>query len=169
MNIKLIFSFLLIIFFMMGCSSKQENLSSKSELEKLPFPSASLEKTLTSVNYKLQDFYSNWNGVKYKWGGNSKRGIDCSAFIQQAYKKSFNINIPRTTKTQVKVGKTIEKSQLEIGDLVFFKTGYDTRHVGIYLDNGQFMHASTKKGVTISKLNNVYYKKHYWTAKRIIF
>jgi len=163
-------SFIFLAFIITGCSNKQTSYTNTySELNNLPFPSASLENTLSSVDYKLQSFYNEWRGVKYKWGGNSKRGIDCSAFIQQAYKKSFNIKIPRTTKTQVKVGKTIKRSQLKLGDLVFFKTGYDQRHVGIYLDNGKFMHASTKRGVIISKLNNSYYNRHYWTAKRIIF
>lgn len=159
----------ILVFFNACSSNKDFIITSNNELKNLPFPSASLENTLINVNHKLINFYNEWEGVDYKWGGNSKKGVDCSAFIQKAYKKSFNLNIPRTTIKQVKIGRTINKSHLKIGDLVFFKTGFNTRHVGIYLENGKFMHASTKKGVTISKLNNNYYKKHYWTAKRLIF
>lgn len=122
-----------------------------------------------NINDELVAFYKEWRGVKYRFGGTTKRGIDCSAFIQRAYKEKFNIKIPRTTWYQVKVGKTIKRSELEIGDLVFFKTGKNSRHVGIYMENGNFMHSSTKRGVIISNLSNRYYNKHYWTAKRIIY
>ena len=117
----------------------------------------------------FNDFYSEWKGVKYKYGGNSKNGIDCSAFIQKAYKDKLNIKIPRTTLLQSKIGKQINKSQLELGDLVFFRTGKNSRHVGIYMQNGNFMHASTSKGVIISKLSNIYFNKHYWKAQRVIY
>lgn len=142
----------------------------------MPYPSASLEKTIKEnpsnkiyINKSLNNFYKEGKGVKYKFGGNSKKGIDCSAFIQKAYKQSLNIKIPRTTLLQSKVGKKINKIQLQYGDLVFFKTGRNSRHVGIYVENGKFMHASTSKGVTISKLKNIYFNKHYWKSKRIIY
>ena len=111
---------------------------------------------------KITSFLSsilNGKGVRYKYGGNSKNGIDCSAFIQRAYNTSYNIKIPRTTKYQSKIGREIRKNQLKTGDLVFFKTGYNTRHVGIYTNNGKFMHASTKKGVIISTLEKCLLQK----------
>ncbi len=121
----------------------------------------------TALNNELFDFYSKWEGVRYKLGGESKKGIDCSAFIQKAFKEKFDLEMPRTTLMQANVGKSIKKDELEIGDLVFFKTG-KTKHVGIYIDNGKFMHASTKTGVTISDLDNDYFNKNYWKAQRII-
>ena len=121
----------------------------------------------TALNNELFDFYSKWEGVRYKLGGESKNGIDCSAFIQKAFKEKFDLEMPRTTLMQANVGKEIKKNELEIGDLVFFKTG-KTKHVGIYIDNGKFMHASTKIGVTISDLDNDYFNKNYWKAQRII-
>jgi lipoprotein Spr len=122
----------------------------------------------TDMNDAFMDFYNEWKHVKYRLGGNSKRGIDCSAFTQRVYKEKFDVKIPRTTRTQVKVGKEIKKSELELGDLVFFKTGRTDRHVGVYMGNGEFMHASIK-GVKFTKLDKPFYKKAYWTSRRIIY
>lgn len=120
-----------------------------------------------NLNNNLLSFYDDWKGTKYRLGGTSKKGIDCSSFVQQAMKNSSNITLPRSTYQQINMGETIKKSELQMGDLVFFKTGR-TNHVGIYIENGKFMHASTKKGVTISKLDNIYFKKNYWKAQRIL-
>lgn len=118
--------------------------------------------------YLLRKEFSYWQGTPYRLGGNSKKGIDCSAFVKNVYHDSFNIALPRTTETQVKKGYLVYKDQLKTGDLVFFKTGWSTRHVGIYIGNNEFIHASTSKGVITSKLDNVYWKKKYWQARRII-
>lgn len=126
------------------------------------------ESTSINMNKALLDFYKEWKGTRYKFGGNSKRGIDCSAFTQRIYKEKFNIKIPRNTRTQVKVGIKIKRSELELGDLVFFKTGKYDRHVGIYMENGEFMHASIK-GVKFTKLDKPYYVKRYWTSRRILY
>ena len=119
------------------------------------------------MNKQFMDFYNEWKNVKYRFGGNSKKGIDCSAFTQRIYKEKFAIKIPRSTRTQVKVGTKVNKSDLELGDLIFFKTGKIDRHVGIYMGNGDFMHASIK-GVKFSKLDKPFYRKAYWTSRRII-
>ena len=124
--------------------------------------------TYSKLYDKLNNHYKNWKGVKYKYGGNSKKGIDCSAFVQKTFRDKLNIKIPRTTALQSKVGKEISMNELEMGDLIFFKTGYNSRHVGIYLEGGKFMHASTKRGVTISRLDNIYYKNHFWKIKRVL-
>lgn len=115
---------------------------------------------------KVSDFYNKWKGVKYKWGGSSKAGIDCSALTQVAFKK-LHINLPRTTTQQIKQGTVVEKEELKVGDLVFFKTTPQQRHVGIYVGKGKFMHASTSKGVTISELDNQYWLAHYELSKRV--
>ncbi|MCP4324216.1 MAG: hypothetical protein GY951_17130 [Psychromonas sp.] len=118
--------------------------------------------------YLLRKEYATWQGTPYRLGGNSKKGIDCSAFVKTIYRDSFNVTLPRTTKTQVKKGYHVYKNQLQIGDLVFFKTGWFTRHVGIYIGESKFIHASTSKGVMTSSLKNVYWKKKYWQARRIL-
>jgi cell wall-associated NlpC family hydrolase len=120
-----------------------------------------------NISNNLLSFYKDWEGTKYRLGGTSKKGIDCSSFVQLAMKNSSNVTLPRSTKEQINIGKTISKNELQMGDLVFFKTGR-TNHVGIYIEDGKFMHASTKIGVTISELDNTYFKKNYWKAQRII-
>lgn len=111
--------------------------------------------------------YSKWEGVRYQFGGTDEKGIDCSALIQKIY-RSFDIYLPRTTKEQIKIGKTINKHQLKFGDLVFFKTTKTSRHVGIYIGNQEFIHASTTLGVTISSLENSFWSKRYEKSTRII-
>lgn len=119
-----------------------------------------------NISKALLDYYKQWQGVQYKYAGTSKKGVDCSYFVQDALKTSFNIKIPRTTKYQAQSG--IEVSNKKTGDLVFFKTGYKKRHVGIYLNKGHFMHVSTSKGVIISRLDNPYWRSHYWKTQRIL-
>lgn len=119
-----------------------------------------------AVKNKLYAQYKKWKGVKYKAGGLSKSGIDCSGFVYRTFRSELGINIPRSTELQSSSGKQIGKNKLKPGDLVFFKTGTKVRHVGIYLDNNNFLHASSSKGVMISKLDNVYWKSKYWKSKR---
>jgi len=122
-----------------------------------------------NVTKALYTQYSEWKSVKYQWGGLSKSGIDCSGFVHLTFADKFNIKLPRTTKQQVNSGITINRqSELKPGDLVFFKTGFYQRHVGIYLKNRKFLHVSTSKGVTLSHLDNSYWRKKYWKAIRIL-
>ena len=113
------------------------------------------------------DFYSEWKDVRYKMGGTSKSGIDCSGFTQKVYKEKFGVSLPRTTVTQVDLGVEVKKSELIPGDLVFFKTSKTDKHVGVYVGNGEFLHASIK-GIQFTKLDKPFYKKNYWTSRRII-
>lgn len=116
----------------------------------------------------LQQEYEHWAGSPYRLGGSTRKGVDCSSLVQQVLKESVNIALPRTTTEQAKRGKKITKHTLLVGDLVFFKTGWKTRHVGIYMGEQQFMHASTTKGVILSDLNNPYWASHYWQSRRVI-
>ncbi len=109
-----------------------------------------------------------WKGVPYKYGGLSRRGIDCSGFVLDTFRTKFQIKLPRNTYQQSKAGKPILKSDLQAGDLVFFRLGYNLRHVGIYVENHRFAHASTSKGVTLSNLNNSYWSRRYWKARRVL-
>jgi cell wall-associated NlpC family hydrolase len=111
--------------------------------------------------------YKEWKHVRYRLGGTSKHGIDCSGFAQTTFASKFDVQLPRDTSRQANVGKTVTKKSLRVGDLVFFRIGHNTRHVGIYLGDQQFLHASTSKGVIISQLNNSYWNKHYWKGVRV--
>ena len=108
-----------------------------------------------------------WKGVPYRLGGLSKKGIDCSGFAYTTYLNQFNIRLPRTTYQQSQIGDHVFQRDLSAGDLVFFRIGYSTRHVGIYLENGLFAHASKSRGVMVSRLQDAYWSKRYWKAKRI--
>lgn len=121
-----------------------------------------------TVLKRLNQQYAAWRGVPYKFGGIDKRGIDCSGFVYMALKKGLGITVPRSTTLLAKSGTDISNNKLRPGDLVFFKTGWGKRHVGIYLEKDQFMHASTSKGVMKSKLSNPYWRKHYWKSARIL-
>lgn len=120
------------------------------------------------VYRKLMSHYRDWKGVRYEMGGLSKRGVDCSGFVLTAFQSKLGMNIPRSTELQSQVGVKVKRNQLKTGDLVFFKTSYKVRHVGIYLEDGDFMHASSSRGVMISNLSNVYWNNKYWKARRIL-
>ncbi len=111
--------------------------------------------------------FKSWKGTPYLYGGTSRRGIDCSAFVQVVYRKVYNINLPRTTLQEVKLGVRVKKQNASLGDLVFFKTGPSSHHVGIYIKDNQFMESSSSKGVIISSLNNPYWRKHFWQVRKI--
>jgi cell wall-associated NlpC family hydrolase len=107
-----------------------------------------------------------WLGTPYKFGGETKNGVDCSALVQALYEDAFDIGLPRTTGKQHREGRPVDRSQMRAGDLVFFQTGDSQRHVGIYLEDRKFVHASSSEGVTVSPLKYEYWKNHYWKTKR---
>jgi hypothetical protein len=138
-----------------------------SALECSIIPLTAEEKAMKRSIALLEQFFEEWKVVKYRMGGLSKNGVDCSGFVQLTLKNQFDVKIPRTTRTQVKLGKTIPKHKLKTGDLVFFKTSPRVKHVGIYLKDNIFIHTSSSKGVMKSSLNKGYWATKYWTAKRI--
>ena len=107
-------------------------------------------------------------GVKYKYGGTTDKGFDCSGFTMYVY-QSFGIELPHQSKAQAEKGSFVDKNELRKGDLVFFNTdGKGISHVGIYLGDGEFVHSASNKGVVKNKLSESYYEKRYVTARRIL-
>ena len=106
-----------------------------------------------------------WHGTPYRIGGLNRSGIDCSGFVQVTYRDLFGIQLPRTTDQQLTIGQHISRAKLQPGDLIFFRNG---RHVGIYLEDHKFLHASTTRGVMISSLKNSYWSRHYWRAISVL-
>jgi cell wall-associated NlpC family hydrolase len=100
-------------------------------------------------------------------GGTDQRGVDCSGFVKAVYKNVFRVDLPRTTKGQLRQGTSVRRYELQAGDLVFFKPPNYPRHVGIYLSNNEFVHASKTKGVTISRIDPHYWGRYYWKARRV--
>jgi len=115
----------------------------------------------------LDTYFQTWIGTPYREGGLDRSGIDCSGFVQQTYHALFGISLPRTAKGQAGLGKKISRAELRPADLVFFKTGFFDRHVGIYRGNDQFMHVSTKRGVSLNQLSDAYWNQRFWQARRI--
>lgn len=117
----------------------------------------------------LSEQQHEWAGTPYVLGGRGRKGVDCSGFVQTTFFDRFGIKLPRQTKEQANYGQYIEKEDIQTGDLVFFKTGRGPNgyHVGIYVKEDKFLHASTKGGVVYSSLNSDYWRKTYWQARRI--
>lgn len=111
--------------------------------------------------------YKEWKGTNYRLGGLNKEGVDCSGFVYLTYRSKFGISLPRTTRYQSAQGMAVSRQALQPGDLVFFKTGAGKRHVGIFVEERKFLHASSSNGVMLSNLDNSYWAAKYWTARRI--
>lgn len=133
-----------------------------------PKPNSRLSDSITVIA-KLNDQLNGWHGTPYRYGGMSRRGVDCSGFVSLTFRDRFELQLPRETRQQAQIGTEIDKDDLLPGDLVFFKTGAGESglHVGIYDTDNQFIHASTSRGVMRSSLDNVYWRKKFWQARRI--
>ncbi len=118
-------------------------------------------------NKVLLESVDEWYGTKYRLGGTTKKGIDCSAFVQAAFISAFGVTLPRTAREQYKVVRKVSRTELKEGDLVFFNTRGGVSHVGIYLQNNKFIHASVSQGVVVSDLYEPYYLKKYIGAGRM--
>lgn len=143
-------------------SNKTSSSIKKKYAEKLAVSESDIK------NEKLYQFIDDWYGVKYKYGGKDKGGIDCSGLTAALYLAVYKKTISSNTKDLVNEVKKIKESDLREGDLVFFNTnGKSISHVGVYLQNHKFVHASTKKGVMISDMNEPYFKQTYVSSGRV--
>jgi len=117
---------------------------------------------------KMDSVIEDLIGTPYKSAGSTTSGFDCSGFTSYVFKQ-FKISLPRTSGAQSQVGKEVAKDDLMPGDLVFFNTsGNGVSHVGIAVGDGKFAHASSSKGVMISKLSESYWDKRYVSARRVM-
>ncbi|WP_297478269.1 NlpC/P60 family protein [uncultured Photobacterium sp.] len=146
---------------------KKASVSSHKKKASVSTRKHKVAKSSSINNGMFNRVYRNWKGTPYRYGGSSKKGIDCSAFVQVGYSSVYKKALPRTTLQLVKKGKKVNRNNAKEGDLVFFRTGRNSRHVGIYLGNLKFMHASQSKGVIISRLDNPYWRRHFWQIRRL--
>ncbi|MBD3225496.1 MAG: glycoside hydrolase [Caldithrix sp.] len=123
----------------------------------------------TEKRHTLHELARSWQGTPYSYGGSSRNGIDCSALVQSVYQSAFGIKLPRTARAQMQKGRMVRMPWLRTGDLLFFentfRSGVD--HVGIYLGNNKFLHATSSRGVMIDALND-YYRNHLYRIVRYL-
>ncbi len=110
-----------------------------------------------------------WLGTPYRFGGTTRSGVDCSAFVRAVYADAFGLPLSRSTRTQVREGREVERRDLRTGDLVFFRTGPNQRHVGIYLAGGRLLHASSSQNrILVDDFGQGHFQRTYWTARRLL-
>lgn len=131
-------------------------------------PHKHAKKTERRMESTLMKAFVEWDKTPYRYGGTTKAGVDCSALVQNIYSEEFRLRLPRTTTDQLREGRKVRRSDMRTGDLVFFQTGRNQLHVGIYIGTDRFIHASTSQGVMISGLNERYWKTRFIQARRVL-
>ena len=128
-----------------------------------------LDREVESItNSKFFESVEYWWGTRYRYGGTTKYGIDCSSYTGHVYESAFNFKLPRTAREQYAMCVKVNRFNLREGDLVFFNTRGGVSHVGIYISDGYFTHSSSSSGVTISNLDEAYYSRKYIGGGRVI-
>lgn len=150
-----------------GQKSKKSGKAKKQDSTPRHIDFASVK--LAPVAEQLLREADSWIGTPYRWGGNDRKGVDCSGFVTQVFHKSVGIKLPRTSRQQHDFCLRIDRDDLRPGDLVFFtvRGGSTVGHVGIYIGNDRIVHSSSSKGVIISSLSTNYYKVNYHSCGRV--
>ena len=144
-------------------ANTRQQYSKKNEKDILHKYEALLQTNLDPSSIGLYEYIDKWMGAPYRYGGTTMKGVDCSGFVWTVYKDIYNIKVSHSSEKQFEECKHIKESHLKEGELVFFRINKDKKisHVGIYLANNKFVHATTKKGVMIDDLTEPYYAKSY--------
>ena len=120
-------------------------------------------------NTKMYQFIYDWLGTPYRLGGDTKKGVDCSGFAKQLYEKTFNTIIGSNSRNIYSMVNPINKVELKEGDLVFFKIhSKSISHVGVYIGDNKFAHASSSRGVMISNLDEPYWQRYFYKGGRLL-
>lgn len=123
----------------------------------------------STTNSKMYQFIYDWIGTPYRLGGNTKKGIDCSAFAAELYEQVFNTSIGSNSRNIYSNVDKVSKNNLQPGDFVFFKIrSKNISHVGVYIGDNKFAHASSSRGVMVSDLNDAYWKRYYYNGGRAL-
>jgi probable lipoprotein NlpC len=175
-KIPYLYLFLLVAFFLSACHTRKAAL--RGEPGEVVKPQSCIADKYSAIlgvdksdiqNGRLYEFIDQWMGTPYRFGGQDKDGVDCSGLAQLLEQSVYGINIPRSTSQQINAIKRKYEEELVEGDLVFFDyDGKKFSHVGIYLQNGYFVHASSSKGVTITRLHDSYIYKYFSRCGSVI-
>jgi cell wall-associated NlpC family hydrolase len=154
---------LALILTLLGCSSSRKTVSKSSGDKNAALGNVSSQRRAVVIESMK------WMGTPYRYGGNSRNGIDCSGFVSRMYSR-IGFELPRTAREMYSCGAAVSLRAVRPGDLVFFSNtaGRGITHVGIYVGNYEFIHASTARGVITSTLEDEYYHRHYAGARKIL-
>ncbi len=150
-----------------GLSRRAATPISSSSSDSNPPKAFSVSK-FDEMEVSLMQAYRDWKGTPYRIGGRSANGVDCSSFVSIIFDEYFGRNLPASTRRLLNRGEGVRRHSIRSGDLVFFKTGRRTLHVGILVEEGEFLHASTSQGVTLSSIFDEYWANRYLGARRIM-
>ena len=134
----------------------------------LPPRAYPLDPPRTPVERRIERGLESWLGTPYCYGGTDRRCADCSGFVGALYAELFDLELPRRAVQIATRGRKVSARELRAGDLLFFRTAPHEHHVGIYLRAGKFVHASCHAGVTLSSLEERYWRRRIWTARRVL-
>lgn len=158
----------IFILLLSACGISRETVQSTVGTNEVPI---STNSTVTEservVLSQLRAAYDDWGGAPYLLGGSSKSGVDCSAFAKSVLEEYFDVEIPRHTRDQLQAGSSVRRNSVRPGDLIFFRTDRGVLHVGIAMDNGDFLHASYSSGVMISNVGERYWSGRFLGVRRV--
>ena len=158
---------ILAILMTLGTSCFTSNLATKPEPYEIYSQKLGV-KLEGNEDLKFLESISSWKGTPYKYGGKSKKGTDCSGFVGSVYMEVYGKQLQRSSKDMVNDVRYVSKKDVKAGDLLFFKiNGKNISHVGIYIADNKFIHASTKSGVVVNDLDQEYYQKTFYKAGRV--
>ena len=165
------FSYIIVLLGLMFCLSSCHTSAPRLDYKALAQASVRLGMDIELTdNHKLYVNAAEWIGTPYRAGGDSRHGTDCSGLVSQLYKKTYRMRLSSSTDGQLKESNKIARRNLREGDLVFFTSRSSRKkvaHVGIYLKDGKFIHASTSQGVIVSSLKEKYYTQHWLCGGRV--
>ena len=165
------FSYIIVLLGLMSCLSSCHTSAPRLDYKALAQASVRLGMDIELTdNHTLYVNAAEWIGTPYRAGGDSRHGTDCSGLVSQLYKKTYRMRLSRSTDGQLKESNKIARRNLREGDLVFFTSRSSRKkvaHVGIYLKDGKFIHASTSQGVIVSSLKEKYYTQHWLCGGRV--
>jgi cell wall-associated NlpC family hydrolase len=161
-------SFFAVISF--SCASSSRSAKSSPDNARPSVSNSRELNTQTIPEDKLRRIVASYLGVRYKTGGMDRRGFDCSGFVVVVFRELCRAKLPRSTKDLKRLGREVPRKDARPGDLVFVKGGVfnSINHVGIYLGNGTFVHASSSKGVRYDRLDDEYYTNHFGMIRRVV-
>lgn len=154
---------------MSACGSSAESSGAYTRGVRMPAGAPPLPEDISSGRRAVVTESYRWIGTPYRYGGNSKRGVDCSGLVNAVFSR-FGVKLPRRARDLARKGRSRDRDDLLPADLVFFANtaGRGITHVGIYLGRSRFIHSSSSRGVIISSLDDDYYRRHYAGARMII-